>query len=113
MKFVLISYANDSLFWEDGKIVGSYLDDMKESKPDDFNKYMKSQNNSRWYTLWKDSGDWPHPNRIMVDMLRIDPYTQIDWIPEINLLGIYVESAELMNYLKEYCGSVMYYHETD
>lgn len=114
MKFVLLSYAKEPVFWDDGDKVGGILEDLEENDQEEFSRYMRSIGNQRWYSCWKESNkSWPHPNRIMVDITRLDPYTQVDWMPEINQLGLYVESEGLMDYLKEYCGSVMYYHETD
>lgn len=114
MTFVLLSYAKEPVFWEDGDQVGAVLEGLKNDDPDEFTRYMRSQGNKRWYDCWlSNDRSWPHPNRIMVDITRLDPYTQVDWMPEINQLGLYVESEGLMEYLKEYCGSVMYYHEAD
>lgn len=102
MKFVVLNYGMDIRCWDEGEEIGRMVDNYKETDHKKYTKVLKTSLNSRWYrTFTENDNDWPHPNRILLGLSKIAPDIQIDWMPEINYLGIYVDNEKVLDFLKD------------
>ena len=101
MNFVILNYGYDIECWDDGVEIGKMIETYQENNSKKIDKMFKTTLNERWYTTFKDNEfDWPHPNKVLIGLSKIDPLVQIDWMPEINYLGIYTDSDDVMEFLR-------------
>jgi len=101
MKFIVLNYGMDFGAWEEGQDIGKMVENYKEADLVRYNKVLKTSLNARWFDLYlKNDCDWPHPNRILMGLAKIAPYIHIDWMPEINYLGLYTDEDRVLDFLK-------------
>lgn len=101
MGFVILNYGIDVECWDTGVEIGEMIDNMVDQNPDEFNKIMSSSYNARWYESYKtNKKDWPHPNKILIELTKISPFINIDWMPELNYLGVFIEDDKVLSFLK-------------
>lgn len=102
MKFVVLNYGVDLDCWDDGQNIGDMIKNLKETTPEKSAKILSTSLNSRWHESFTKNGeDWPHPNKVLISLSRIHPEIHIDWMPELNYLGIYVEDETVLDFLKD------------
>lgn len=102
MKFVVLNYALDRDLWNDGQMIGNTILRFKEENTEEYSKFVQIPSNQSWIdTFEEEEGFWPHPNKILIDIYNLEKTVFIDWMPEINYLGVYIESDELLKHLIE------------
>lgn len=101
MNFVVLNYGFDIDCWDDGSEIGRMIEHKENQDDSKLNKMFKTTLNERWYQSYKENNfDWPHPNKVLIGLSKIDSMVQIDWMPEINYLGIYTNNEDIMDFLK-------------
>jgi hypothetical protein len=101
MGFVVLNYGIDVECWDSGVEIGQMIDGMIDSSPEEYQKIMQSSLNVRWYETYKNNkNDWPHPNKILIGLTKISPFIDIDWIPELNYLGVFIQDDKVLSFLK-------------
>lgn len=102
MKFIVLNYGMDLSAWAEGQDIGQMVENYKNTDASKYAKVLKTSLNSRWYELFLENDcDWPHPNRILIGLAKIAPLLQIDWMPELNYIGIYTDEERIINFLKD------------
>lgn len=102
MKFVVLNYGLDLECWQDGQEIGQMLKNLADTKPEKSSKILSTSLNFRWLEAFQSNEeDWPHPNKILISISRLHPEVHIDWIPELNYLGIYVDDETILTFLKD------------
>ena len=102
MQFVVLNYGMNIDCWDEGEEIGQMVEKYQDTDPKKYAKFLKTSLNKRWYTSFNEhDGDWPHPNKILIGISNISADVQIDWMPEINYLGVYADDDKIMNFLKD------------
>lgn len=102
MRFVVLNYGMDIDCWDEGADIGHMVSTYKNSDPEKYAKVLKTGLNTRWYQNFLENEEgWPHPNRILIGLSKISPMVEIDWMPEINYLGIYADNEKVLNFLRD------------
>ena len=101
MKFMVLNYGVDLDCWHDGTEIGNMIEKLSSDKPTKKDKILSTHLNNRWYDNYKkNSSDWPHPNKLLIAITKLNPNINIDWIPELNYLGIWTDDENLIDMLR-------------
>jgi hypothetical protein len=111
-KVVLLDYGDESELWSDGNRIGTYFEQLEEADPTLFNESMQYASNDRWYELYK-AGEFgcPHPSKVFNALSKVDPRMRFDWVPEFNVVCIYVDSPDIMKYIENNFSHMIFGHD--